>query len=79
VTARTTTRLRYYGSGPDQPGADDDVVLIQDGGLSGSYAVGRAVELDPKTAFLQVDPGGNGLGSVAKLHVCPIHGHVEVA
>src|SRR5439155_24100029 len=46
VTARTSHPPRSYGSGTDQPGAHDGLVLVEHGGLAGGDGVGRFGELE---------------------------------
>jgi hypothetical protein len=61
VIARTFTRFGYYGSSLDEPGANHDLVFVQDRRLSGSDAVRGPIQLEPESGFLQLYPGRNGL------------------
>src|SRR5438552_950647 len=67
------------GVGPDQPGANHGVILVEHGGLAGRDAVDRRVELEAKAVLDRLDACGDGLGAVAQPDVRSLDRDMKVA
>src|SRR2546430_15173079 len=63
----------------DQPGSDDSIAIVEDGGLAGSDTVNRLVELEPKALLGRVDARPHGRGAVPQLDVGTRRANVESA